>query len=534
MKLPEIQRSRAQPSQTISPGQAAAPHLAKAKMIGQFAEMAANVNEIKNEYDVNNAQADHLDDITKFKQWMSTRREFSEDEIKAWGLEGEVDVSSGPVPKWKVYTHALAKFTDDSRAARGATISSGAHRNVWEQEALNAIAPEIERSVQEAATMAIEDMALESVDRYNLAVESRNAAAARQALDTYPVDTPKAKAAKQELIDQLQDDEYLWDQQDEYDALIAGGNPEKLREYAATHKDNETVAGTPWDDTEHNKWADKALTAADRMESDLGTSNTKYIKAQQAAALSTVMDKKNRGMDMTWSEDFAPILSEPYAQDPAYVKSIDAMWKSYTDSGGTSLYSKEDDSGVYTKLNNKIEDRSIPYADLLKELNEATGSLRETTWQGLSDKLTARANPESIASFDAIKALVDRKIKTMQIDPSEEDDLQREEAFRIAVDAAVLAKRSEKGGAEPTPEEIRVIVNSQFKLQKEQIVTGRYMGFTFTEDYDDVFTMIAEREGKNTSAVMQELESRIRATGAPINSISYGKAYRVYLKDKKK
>ena len=284
MKLPEIQRSRAQQAQSMSPAQAAAPHLAKAKMLTSVVDAALDINEMIDMNQVNKEMAVVKDGINKFENWMATQREFDPEALEAMGIAGQIDMGAGGmVPKHKVYSAALKKFTEDLKGASGDRIGSARHREVWSEEVNNMVAPMITDSIVKQEEMAIDEMKLEAADSYQLNFEARNYEGARAAIDRYPTFTPVQRQAKKDAISALADASYEWDLQDEITIAISMNDADALDALALKHRDNNTVKGSPLTDDEHNVWASKieSRASAIRTGEKVAKTEVKAIQKQQ-------------------------------------------------------------------------------------------------------------------------------------------------------------------------------------------------------------------------------------------------------------
>jgi len=258
MKLPEIQRTTAQTAQSMSPSQAAAPHLAKAEMLGKAANVALDINEMIDQNQVNKEMAWTKDALNNFENWMATQREFDPEILEAMGIADQIDMGEGGmVPKHKVYSTALQKFTEDIKSAAGERIGSSRHRAIWLDEVNNMVAPMITSSIKKQEEMAIDEMKLEAADSYQIAFKARNYVSARAAIDRYPTFTPAQRQAKKDAITDLADASYEWDLQDDMTAAASTMDVEALDALALKHRDNEVVKGSPLTDAEHNVWASK-------------------------------------------------------------------------------------------------------------------------------------------------------------------------------------------------------------------------------------------------------------------------------------
>jgi len=169
-------------------------------MIGDVAQMSINVLAERDKYEVNNKTADMKESVSAFKEWFAEQGEFDEDAIRTMGLDDVLDASNAPLQKHEVYTHALRKFTDETRDQLGSTIRSNKYRDAWTNSINDALRPELERSVQDAANMAMKDLVLQSEQRYKDAIEVGNWDAAEQAIDL-PIwsSTPERSALKKQL-----------------------------------------------------------------------------------------------------------------------------------------------------------------------------------------------------------------------------------------------------------------------------------------------------------------------------------------------
>ncbi len=203
MKLPQIQYSQAQGATTLSPGQAAAPHLAKARAIGSIADMAQNVYKMKIEYDVNNNTADYGEAMEAVDGILSDRLDnYTGEELDAIGISGLVDVDeNGEAEAWRVYPYALAKIQEDLLEQMGGKIKSASHRKAWAATMRDSWKGTRKASVQKAATMAIEDMKNEQIRRYREAIALGKYDIAIQALDpSFFGSTPALERERSNLI----------------------------------------------------------------------------------------------------------------------------------------------------------------------------------------------------------------------------------------------------------------------------------------------------------------------------------------------
>lgn len=206
MKLEPITRTQAQGARTISPQQAAAPHLAKASFLGKVSQMALNVNELAEDIQVNNANADYMADISKFKQDYAQRVEpWTQEELDLMGIGDQIDASEGPVPAWKAYPYALQQRMEDAREKMGEGVRSKAKRNAWMQDTITSSQSELERAVQDSANMAIESMANEANERMENSLLEGDFEGARNAIETNPIYSmnPKAKGVKRKLLNDI-------------------------------------------------------------------------------------------------------------------------------------------------------------------------------------------------------------------------------------------------------------------------------------------------------------------------------------------
>jgi hypothetical protein len=226
-KLPEIQRSQAAPLQSIGPAAAAAPHLSKAKVIGQAADMALKINEMADKINVNNANADYKQAISNFKQYMMERTDpFDQEALKLMRIDDKVDASEGDVPVWEAMPHALAQYTADMQEKYGGNIRSPKLRSAWQRDTALATIPELERSVQEAANMAVQGMADEQMARYDAHILSGEFEAARQVFADNPIFTrnPKMAELKRQSLAQVDVAQEKWELND----LLVQGEYEEV------------------------------------------------------------------------------------------------------------------------------------------------------------------------------------------------------------------------------------------------------------------------------------------------------------------
>jgi len=267
MKLPEIQRSRAQQAQSMSPAQAAAPHLAKIRLGEQVASMINNVLEVKDEQQLSNANSDYRDLVQSYNNWYDQQKTFTPEAIETMGLEDSVDTSEGDVPAWKVRTVALEKFTSDVQKQLGGMISSNSKREAWISDTKAMTAPSIERSIQESANMGIQEMVNDAIDRYEDAKDSGNYLGAAQALSSMPVHTPKLEREHNKLERELEGLQYGSKVQSELDSAISDavrdGDYSDLEMMAIESEDDDNIVNTPWNDVEHTAWA-KTIRAASK------------------------------------------------------------------------------------------------------------------------------------------------------------------------------------------------------------------------------------------------------------------------------
>lgn len=278
MKLPDIQYGTAARPQTISPGQAAAPHLAKAKMIGQVAEMAGNIYEMKQEHDARESLALYSESMSQFRKDMATRTDpFTQEELEEHGIADQVEVGeNGTVEKWRVYAPLLAAKQEEFKQQYGSNIKAAGYRAEWMREIDSANQKEIERAVQDSANMAIQDITYTSIQKADAAIEAGlyDVARAQYALPIWD-QTPEMKAKKEAALTDIRDIEYASVQNDELEIEMAyaegTGDYSNLDKLEAQHRNNENVEGTPWTDKEHTAFADKIASIKTTMENGART-----------------------------------------------------------------------------------------------------------------------------------------------------------------------------------------------------------------------------------------------------------------------
>ena len=272
MKLPQIQYSQAQAATTLSPGQAAAPHLAKANMVEKVGSMINNVLKVKDDQQAANANADYKETLSAFKNWYAKQDSFTPEEIVTMGLEDLVDTSEGNVDAWKVYPHALNKFAEEMREQLGKGISNNVTRQNWETDTIAMTAPEIERSIQDAATMGVQEMVNVALDRYEDAKDRGDYLAASQALNTLPIHTPKLRAEKLTRMRELDDLQQGTIEQDKLESALKEaaitGDYSVLDAMAIEQETAEYVETTAWGDAKHTAWANTIRAERDNAQRD--------------------------------------------------------------------------------------------------------------------------------------------------------------------------------------------------------------------------------------------------------------------------
>ena len=362
MKLPEIQRTAAQSAQSMSPGQAAAPYLAKIKVGEQVASMINNVIELKDETQLSNANSDYRDSLQSFNNWYEQQKTFTPEDIETMGIDGEVDTSGGDIPAWKVRTAALNKFTEDMQQQLGGTISNKSKRNAWISDTKTMTAPLIERSIQESANMGVQEMVSDSVERYQDALDRGNYIGARQALNSIPVHTPALKAEFKRFDRELTKLEYSSEQQlkldDALDDAVDNGDFAALEMMAIEAEDDESITETPWDQPEHTAWA-KTIRAASKA-------------AQTAEAAKFVSDSGNLSKEMLAGIIEGKVFSISIAQRRNLTSSDYRYLVNQLDSDDSNVSSDELTLAVIAGKINDISmgngNKSLSFSDQILEM----------------------------------------------------------------------------------------------------------------------------------------------------------------------
>lgn len=291
MKLPEIQRSAAGMANTITPSQAMAPHIAKSRFFGEVEDMAQNVLEMKRQHDVRETTALNAESVSQFKRDMAIRTDpFTQDELDEYGISDRVSVddATGTAEKWRVYPILLDQKLSEFRDTYGQNIKSASHRSKWLDEVDRANRNELERSVQDAANMAVKDTAVASVTKANSAVEAGYYDVARAQYEL-PIweSTPELKAKKASALDKIRDAEFASEMSAELEAELEfaqdTGDYSALDDIEARHRDKENIAGTPWTEAEHTAYADRIAATKVTLENRARVNNDRAKKDRMDA-----------------------------------------------------------------------------------------------------------------------------------------------------------------------------------------------------------------------------------------------------------
>ncbi len=183
MKLPEITYSQAQAAQSISPAQAAAPHLAKAKMIGQLSQTGLEMLDRKRKSDTARIAALYVDSVTTDERRLAESEELSRDElIEIYGMS---DADSGiewtdadgnekqVFKRYEVESVVKERMLEDRLVEFSRSIPNSEYKTLWMRDTREANARVVLASIKDTA-------------KQEKAYEYKSAVASLEALNTSP------------------------------------------------------------------------------------------------------------------------------------------------------------------------------------------------------------------------------------------------------------------------------------------------------------------------------------------------------------
>jgi hypothetical protein len=537
MKLPEIQYSRAAGSQTISPGQAAAPDIAKIKLTQQVGEMAFNINDMANEITVNNANADYKQAMTNFKQMMagSTKEKYSQMDLDVMGIGDQFDASEEPVAKWEIYNAALSQYMDDMRERHGSQIRSNASRKAWDMDTQEASYAELERGVQDAANMAVQGIANEQVARAASAMDAGEYDVAIQAYENNPIfdKNPAMQEIKREGIKAAETAQYGQQQQNvvsEAQSLADSGRITEavamLEEEAARHKDDDTVAGTPWDDAKHNSWAKTLDSAAKSLELEAEGDKRERINANQKAYINNaLLAAENGQLNTEW------ILSNSSNPDITAGNVITANTILKNMSKYESPYAKHTPPLLVNETVAMIGNPEFSTADVMKFFEGNIGSYSVTDHADYLTDITERDDPVKIkGTFEPQKELTN-KLGTYGITSTTSPQLTA--SLSSYLNTSIKAAAANKKPL--TDDDITILIDDitmdwgagAYDNEGQPIPVHIERGFgRFDADGANTWKAVAD----NDEEMIPEITRILQASGTPPTQANVKRVYKLLLK----
>ncbi|RKZ83382.1 MAG: hypothetical protein DRQ39_09590 [Gammaproteobacteria bacterium] len=289
MKLPDVTYSQAQRAQTISPGQAAAPHLAKAQAIGKVASVGLELIDRKKKSDTARVSALYVDSATADAKRLAESDDVTRDElIEVYGMDGtEAGVEWADADgnekqsfrRYEVEPVVMERMLESRLVEYSKSLPNSEYKTQWMQDTRSANAKAVLRSTENAEKSA-------SAYEYKSALASLEALnGSPQAQLQFAKDTPALDGnpdVRQKYINRAKSSLF----HTKANAVINNGTDAEIEAQIDKMKDPESRAKMPVSEKEVRILQSRSQSELDRREreQDLAEGNAlKVTKEQQKA-----------------------------------------------------------------------------------------------------------------------------------------------------------------------------------------------------------------------------------------------------------
>lgn len=480
------------------------------------------------EYDLAQAKVRAQSQLTRLETEHAGKEFYTSDEIRALGLEDAIDIPEEvalnqgttqvtQVPREEVYPLLMERAFDDATEANTVGIRNDQDRAQYYQDMSVAREGAMLKVYTQTRQAAMERKHKEMEIGMAEARADGNFVGERE-LARMRYKDPALLQERLDEIDVAEADAYYNNAQINYTPEAMDAEADKL---AATPLDE-----TPYDSDERAAKVKDLRTGAKRKRKDVDSRSKAAMDQFQETSLADLQDRMNRGEQLSWSQDFYPLTTNPLA-DEAYITKMNGLYTNYNTTG--SPYAKADqyDLAAYTEMNRMVSDPNVPLKEAHQYLTANQSKLTATQASQFSQALADRDDPQTQPGMMSATALTDVRLKSIGINPGQTTDkpmMQQVAGFQSMVNNALSVAKAANNGKPLSQDQINTVVDSIFinvKPREREI-------FGLNDKGTNVFGLILDGEGDaGYNTMLLQIENQLRQTpGARYTPDEY---YAVYL-----